>query len=339
MQLPVIHVQTPHVPCIFLINGTLAGDHIHEPVLPVAPNGTAYITCLPLSNDGPVAALPKTVALPLKDGMPTQRVMGCTLYLEESGLIHVEIPLHTVPLAPHTQPPYALSRAMFTHQGRPCAATLYRESGCTLAVENMHQDTLMLLYPIADLTQGHVQALPCFSQADLWVTGQGPYGPRSILVTPLEKGYTVVADEYADSRVQPRTLLCTQPLDDVCGHEAQYTITLEQGQSIRSAPQYGYFSTAQRPPQTPQQLCTALCQAIALELAEEALSFLSPALREDMALSDLATFFGPFSGVFGATGDGPVTLTLAQTLYDDVYLLHRFSCEVEEMQITNISPF
>lgn len=339
MQLPVIHIQTPHVPCICLINGALAGDHAHEPVLPVAPNGTAYITCLPLAADGPVAALPKTIALPLKDGAPTQRVPGCTLYLEESGLIHVEIALQTVPLQSHTQPPYALSRAMFTYQGRPCAATLYRESGCTLAVENMHQDTLMLLYPLADFTQGRVQAIPCFSQVDLWVTGEGPYGPRSILITPLQEGYTVVADEYAHSRVQPHTLLCTQPLDDVCGHETQYTITLQQEQGVRSAQQYGYFSAAQRMPQTPQQLCTALCQAVQLELAEEALSFLAPALREDMTLSDLAAFFGPFSGVFGATGDGPVTLTLAQTLYDDVYLLHRFSCEVEQMQIVNISPF
>lgn len=337
MRLPVLHLTVPSGPCALFVNGTLCGNSADVPVLPVSPNGTIFITCLPIAQEENASILPLTVRLSLKDGLPDAPVFGCKLFLYSDGVMDVQLCPQLLPLSKAEQP-YSASRTLFTLQGRPHNATLYQDNGWRIAIEDIGRDMLLICHHIRDFKEGRVQAVHCFSPSDVHVTGQGPHGPRSLLFTPIKGRYTLIADEDAYSTVANHTLVCTKPLHDTADHEMQYTLSFHEDTLSRSAPVFGHFVAKPDPVASPALICKALCEAVALSLEEEAFSYLTPDLADGMTLTDLFDFFGQFDHVHGVEGEGPFTLLLAQVLYENVFRLQSYVCEMEGLKIANILP-
>ena len=255
MQLPVLHLCVRGVPSLLMVNGTLAGESENEPVIPVSPDGKAFVTCLPFAKDEKGAVvLPQTVALTFEQGVLCTPVEGCTAYLEADGLTHIELNPVVVPLQHEAAMPVALSKASTQWRGHAVFATLMREENVYIAIEDRNHNRLALLYDIADMTEGKCQAVRCLTESDFLVTGQGAKGPRAILCTPADNGgYQIAADEYASAEATPGALLCTKECGDICAHQARYTIAIAAGEPAASAPTYGYFTHKRKEPTDAQQ--------------------------------------------------------------------------------------
>jgi len=338
MRLPVLHLSVPSYPCALFVNGTLCGCSADNPVLPVSPNGTVFITCLPISHGDSAAYLPLTVQFTLKDGLPNSPIFNSKLFLYNNNIIDVWLFPQSLPYPQPGRQPFSSSRTLFTHQGRPHNATLYQDNGWRVAIEDIGRDMLLICHHIRDFEEGKVQAVNCFSPSDVHVTGKGPNGPRSLLFTPIRGRYALFADEDAYSTVANHTLICTKPLNDTAGHEMQYTLTLYEEKLNRSAPIFGHYVAKSNPIDSPALVCKALCESLALSLQEEAFSYLSPELKEGMTMTDLFEFFGQFDHVHEVEGEGPYKLHVAQVLYENVYRLQSYVCEMDDMLITNILP-
>ena len=340
MQLPVLHLCVRGVPSLLMVNGTLAGESENEPVIPVSPDGKAFVTCLPFATDDRQAVvLPHTVALTFEQGILCTPVAGCTAYLEADGLTHIELHPIVVPLQNDSLMPVALSKASVQWRGHAVFATLMREESVYIAIEDRNHNRLGLLYDIADMTEGQCQAVRCLTESDFLVTGQGPQGPRAVLCTPVDNGtYRVAADEYATAEATPGALLCTKECEDICAHQARYTIAIAAGEPAASAPTYGYFTHKRREPSNAQQVCGAFCQAIQLERIEEALGYVNNELGDGLTLDDLHEFFGPFTSVYAYQGEPNITVSLAYAAFENGYTVRRFLFTMEGMQIANIAP-
>lgn len=337
MRLPVLHLSVPDVPCALFVNGALVGQSADQPVLPVSPDGMVYISALPICTDRGLSVYPLTVCFSLFGGLPNTPVHGCRLYIGADGVIDVALSPLLLPQPPDTQP-HTVDRALYTFNKHPHAATLYCDNGWRIAIEDIYNDILLICHAIRDFTFGHVQIVRCFTNADVHITGDGPIGPRSLLFTPMDGRYVLIADEYAQSVAGDHALVCTQPLLDTVGHEKRYTLTLQDNQPLLSEPVYGFFSKSFNAPDTPAAVCAALCEAVQLSLLDEALSCLSPELGEGMTISDLSGFFGPFDHVHSVAGEGPCTLSLAYVSYENVYSLQSYICEMDGARVSNITP-
>jgi hypothetical protein len=338
MHLPVLHLMVPSVPCAVTVNGTLCGASADTPVMPVSPNGTVFITCLPIATDGKPLYLPHTVCLSFQDGLPNAPVSGCRLFLYGSGAIDVELLPQPLPVEREEFSSYNTSRALFTYQGHSHAATLYHDGLWRLAIEETGHDMLLVCHSIRDFLEGKVQSVHCFTPSDILVSGRGSHGPRSLLFSPSNGKFALVADVDAQSVVENRTLLCTQPLCDAAGHEKRFSIQLQNGNPVPSEPAYGHFTAKPEPLGSAGLVCKALCEAVALSLEGEALNYLAPELRDGMAFSDLLEFFGPFEIVYGVEGEGPYSVWLAYPSFDNVYRLQGFVFETEGLLLANIEP-
>ena len=336
MRLPVLHLLVPCAPCALLVNGTLCGTSMDSPVLPVSPNGTVFITCLPLSHPGDAMYLPHTVGLPLHQGLPNGPIYGCKLYIHASGAMDVEL----LPVLYHQEKaeelPYTVSRATFTHSGHSHSATLYFDNGWRVAIEETGKDLLLLCQPISDLSEGRVQAVSCFTSSDILVSGRGSRGPRSLMFSHIGGQYALVADEEATCTIDGHLATFTQPLRDVAGHEKRYALRLLNEEVIRDEPAFGHFSKRVEPLASPALVCAALCEAVALSLLDEALSYMTQDLKTGMALEDLAGFFGKFDKVYEVHGEGPYTVYLSYPLAENVYHIQSFRFEMNGMLVANI---
>ncbi len=337
MRLPVLHLLVPSVPCVLMVNGTLCGTSADSPVLPVSPNGTVFITCLPLAHSGNTICLPHTVSLPLHQGLPNGPVYGCKLYIYTSGAMDVELK-PVVYQQEKEEAPYTVSRATFSHSGHTHAATLYYDSGWHVAIEETGKDLLLLCQPVHDLVEGRVQAISCFTSSDILVAGRGEHGPRSILFSPIGGRYALVADEEAICTVEGRAATFTQPLRDVSSHEKRFTYSLQGDNIVQGDPSYGHFSAKPGQLASPSLVCAALCEAVSLSQLDEALSYMTQDLKQGMTLSDLVEFFGEFEKVYEVEGQGPYTVYLAYALSENVYHVQGYRFEMQGMLVANIAP-
>ncbi len=337
MRLPVLHLMVPSVPCALMVNGTLCGTSSDSPVLPVSPTGTVFITCLPLANAGNIVCLPHTVCFSLQQGVPSEQVYGCKLYLYASGVLDVELQPTVYHGQSETQA-YSVSRVQFSHSGHSHAATLFYDNGWRIAIEETGKDVLLLCQPIDDLVDAKVQAVNCFASSDILVTGRGSHGPRSLLFSAVGGKYALMADEDARCAIQGHTAVFTQPLFDVASHEKRFSLSIQDDKPMKSESVFGHFSASPTPIASAALVCAALCEAVSLSLAEEALGYLTPELKKDMTLSDLTDFFGAFVRVYEVEGEGPYSVYLAYALFENVCYLQSFRFEMEGMLVANILP-
>lgn len=341
MMLPVLHIKTPGVPCLVLVNGVIAGETTDLPVIPVSPNGKAYVTCLPLYGGGGVAALPFTVGLEFCAGTMTGPLSGGRAHICPQGGIFLDLEPQLLPIQAQPTSPYSVSRVDFRRGNNHYTATAYFESGLHVAIDNRNSDALDALHTPADLSDCSLSVASCFSDADVFLSGEGPRGNRLIVYSPTPSGYRPVIDEYASGGIiagdDGNAVQCIRNLDDVCGHQARYTLHMEDGSIVRSQQEYGYFSAPPKEPNRTRDICVAFCEAVSLGMLDEAASLMTPALAEGLDIEDIADFMGDFDHAYSFCGDTREDeLWLAYPLLDNCYTIRLFHFDMETGLIGNI---
>lgn len=341
MMLPVLHIKTPGIPCLVLVNGAIAGESEDMPVIPVSPNGKAYITCLPMHGGGAVAALPFTVGLEFNAGTMTQPLAGGRAHICPQGGVYMELEPQLLPAQLQPENPYSVSRVDFRLGNSHYTATAYYEAGLHVAIDNRNSDTLDALHTPADLSDCSLSVASCFSEADVFLSGEGPKGSRLLVYTPTPSGYRPVIDEYASGGIVGsgggNAVQCIKDLDDVCGHQSRYIITMEKGRAVRGPEEYGYFSAPPREPVHTRDVCKAFCEAVSLGMLDEASSLLTPALADGLDMEDIADFMGSFDHTYSPGGDSrDDELWLAYPLLDNCYTIRLFRFDMEDGLIGNI---
>ena len=320
MQLPVLNVTSSTLPCVVYINGAVVGDTAQPPVVPIVPNGKVYVTCFPLGAN----ALPVTICLALENGTLTAPIENGTLYLHPDGLMELNVQPMVFPTRKLTEPPHAISRARFTWDNAPHAATLYQDNGLKLAIENLATDALVFL--CAADAPGKVRIVNAFTRADVVLESEN----RFLMVSPLAGGFRAVIDERARAEITPGRVVCVRRLQDARGHEARLVYT-PSGQGVKcTPPQYGFFTV------TPRENCDvrrALVEAVSLGLEEECMLLMTPALKDGLSFEDMQDFLGRFTAIHTADDQG---LTLAYPLFENCYSLKRFGFSVQNNLVANI---
>lgn len=338
MLLPVLHIKTVGIPSIVMVNGAIAGESDSMPVVPVSPNGTVYVTCLPLHNEGAIAALPLSIRLEFKDGLPVSPVRSGIAHLSPQGGVYLSLDPVVLPLQPEASSPYAVSRVDFIYQRKQYTATAYFEGSVRVAIDDRSDDALDALHSPADLTSCQLRVAKCFSDADVLLHGEGPKGARFIVYSPTAKGYKPVIDEYARGDIVDGAVECVKQMNDTCGHEMRYRIALHEGELQKSREEYGFFSRKKREPDDPRSLCNAFCEAVKIGQVQEALGYLTPELADGLDMEDMADFLGAFTHTYAPGGDTPVDeLWLAYPLLENCYKIRRFHFDVRGDKIANIS--
>ena len=338
MLLPVLHIQAEGPQGLLLVNGSPAGQSDRPPVTPVAPDGTVFITYLPLGRQGDTMVLPLTVALPFAGGRPSGPADGCIIYAGKDGRVDVELQPLALPFRSKKSSPYAVGTVNFSHNGQPHTATAYWEDGLHVAVEQRQRERAELLYTAEDFDTCAISIGQGFTQTDIVLKGEGKKGPRTVVIAPGPRGFAVMLDEYATGESRQGGMVCTKPLGDICGHEKRYGVLLVGGQLRRGQEEIGFFTQTRRQPATAQLCCKAFCEALALGLWEETLSMMTDDLAGGMERDELEAFFGAFAHVREIRGDENPVLWLAEPLFENGYALKAFAFEMEGKKIANIRP-
>ena len=153
--LPVLMISCPGVNCLITLGSTLIGETDDSPAVPIAPNGPCYLTITPLVQPQEGVLLPRAIRLWLEDGALTGPLpQGVEAYCAPSGLIELSVTLPLLPPAPEPSVPYGLSRVELRGERGTYVATLYRENGLRVAVEDPKSDVMIALHAPRDLTDG-----------------------------------------------------------------------------------------------------------------------------------------------------------------------------------------
>lgn len=335
--LPVLMISCPGVNCLITLGSTLIGETDDSPAVPIAPNGPCYLTITPLVQPQEGVLLPRAIRLWLEDGALTGPLpQGVEAYCAPSGLIELSVTLPLLPPAPEPSVPYGLSRVELRGERGTYVATLYRENGLRVAVEDPKSDVMIALHAPRDLTDGRLMAHPfSCTHDDLILTGQGPYGHR-FLVFSAREDYAPIVDDYAQGEFRQGVLYTLESLGDLSGHQYQRIYRMENGK-LQESGSYGYFSSQRRQLNGPQ-LCIGLCQSIKLGLVEEAMGLLTPSLREQIDGSGLASFIGDFHDIrpLYRENGSRVALTLSYPKEENCYTLNTLVFTLKNGLVDNI---
>ncbi len=108
--------------------------------------------------------------------------------------------------------PYGLSRVELRGERGTYVATLYRENGLRVAVEDPKSDVMIALHAPRDLTDGRLMAHPfSCTHDDLILTGQGPYGHR-FWCSPPGRTTLPIVDDYAQGEFRQGVLYTLESL-------------------------------------------------------------------------------------------------------------------------------
>ena len=336
MQPVMLSVQTPGVPCALIINGAFCGYSDRPALVPAAETGELMLTCLPLENAGACIALPRTVRLMFENGLPLACPPDGRLYFGENGLVTLSLALPVLPLHQNNGLPRAVARVLAVHRGATCTATLFLGAPPMLAIESA-DGALLCLHPLPDLVTGTLERAAFFTPQDILLHGQTAQGPQTILFSPISGQWQAAAEAHGRAETAGHELLVTEQLDDVRGHQRRVRFFVQNNEVQRAPAQIGFFTRSPRAPQTPEAAVRALCEAVALGAAAEALTLMTPALRQGLDEQELLSFFGPIDHVCSVSGEPPIA-RLAQAVAENVFRVYSFRFETEGTAIQNIEP-
>lgn len=273
MHIPTLLI-TSCVPSLILLAGSAVGEA--QIAIPVAPDGVYYITALPLVS----GYCPCSRKIDLKEGV--------MINPSDISVVHWQNCFYELRFEPQKllqahAPSCALSHCSFTGK----TATLFREGGVHLAIENEHQ----LLYSVTLASEGGgyieheridgadlVFAVASNEQvtcACVRIVGD------TIVQTYFDKGVSFVRKGRHIERIEE--------LGTVKGHQKRQLIDALTGDIEQS--QIGFFTHSTRPIEQAQDVAFALLDAVRLGLKDE-LPLLLGGELSGLELPELSEFFG-----------------------------------------------
>ncbi len=333
LLLPMIHIPKQPIPQIISLNGQIIGDTTQEIVCPVSPSGAIYLTAQPLSE----GYLPKAVKLQLMQGQPIEAPLGGQCFLQ-GETIHIHWQLASIGAEAIHKYPHLLASQSFFLDGIAYEATLSEERETYLAIGAQDTGELSFIYQVEDLAQAEIQIVSVFSQADLFIQGQGAKGPRFLFCAYQQGRYCVLLDEYARAELDGKSLTVYQALLDALGHERRTTYQYQNDSWQRQSEEILPVPLAERVLLPPDKMAEAFAQAVLYRNQEEMRWCLVPEWASELSLDEAAAFLGPFDFVYETQvrKEEQIVLLLAAKLFEDAFVLHDFRCTFEQGRMANI---
>ena len=331
MRLPILHLPRQAVPQIVFLNGQMIGDTSSELVCPVSPDGTIYITTVPLEQ----GYLPQAMKLQLLQGQLIEAPLGGRCFLE-GETIHLQWQTERIHTQKINKYPHTIARETLLLFEKMHQITLFEEQQTYLAIEEAETGALRLLYQAEDWQRAKIEKVSLITQEDILINGEGANGMRCIYCTPEQTHYRVMLDENANAAVENGQLAISCNLQDALGHrqtvyyayrDAAWQIQKKTVEEIEA----DHF-----PLMTEEQTARAFAEAVLYRHEKEMQGCLEESW--DLSLEQASEFLGSFDHVYAAkTGnEGQILLQLAVKLFENAYVLHDFRCSFKQERISNI---
>ena len=282
------------------INGAPAGETgtgaITQPIAPTASTASFFITMLPLENATGLAYLPYTRRICLTDSGTALASDGLIdLCIWPDNIVELTLyPLAIPSVSENEMRPAVLAPLSFYIDSDAHTAFIYNEACSSFAIEHNATSRLRFISPLpfsvksADISFARPGDLPV-----IYATGQTTDNQAFIYAAAIRPTmHTAVCRTCADCSVDGSGISVVTE-----GAFAQERIRYENRDATLkpTGTSLGWFTRQQQTPQTAQEACAALLQAVRLNNSTAAMACLTPSLADGLAFDDLKEFFGDFS--------------------------------------------
>lgn len=331
MRLPILHLPRQAVPQIVFLNGQMIGDTSSELVCPVSPDGTIYITTVPLEQ----GYLPQAMKLQLLQGQLIEAPLGGRCFLE-GETIHLQWQTERIHTQKINKYPHTIARETLLLFEKMHQITLFEEQQTYLAIEEAETGALRLLYQAEDWQRAKIEKVSLITQEDILINGEGANGMRCIYCTPEQTHYRVMLDENANAAVENGQLAISCNLQDALGHRQTVYYAYRDAAWQIQKKTVEEIEADRFPLMTEEQTARAFAEAILYRHEKEMQGCLEESW--DLSLEQASEFLGSFDHVYAAkTGnEGQILLQLAVKLFENAYVLHDFRCSFKRERISNI---
>lgn len=331
MRLPILHLPRQAVPQIVFLNGQMIGDTSSELVCPVSPDGTIYITTVPLEQ----GYLPQAMKLQLLQGQLIEAPLGGRCFLE-GETIHLQWQTERIHTQKINKYPHTIARETLLLFEKMHQITLFEEQQTYLAIEEAETGVLRLLYQAEDWQWAKIEKVSLITQEDILINGEGANGMRCIYCTPEQTHYRVMLDENANAAVENGQLAISCNLQDALGHRQTVYYAYRDAAWQIQKKTVEEIEADRFPLMTEEQTARAFAEAVLYRHEKEMQGCLEESW--DLSLEQASEFLGSFDHVYAAkTGnEGQILLQLAVKLFENAYVLHDFRCSFKRERISNI---
>lgn len=331
MRLPILHLPRQAVPQIVFLNGQMIGDTSSELVCPVSPDGTIYITTVPLEQ----GYLPQAMKLQLLQGQLIEAPLGGRCFLE-GETIHLQWQTERIHTQKINKYPHTIARETLLLFEKMHQITLFEEQQTYLAIEEAETGALRLLYQAEDWQRAKIEKVSLITQEDILINGEGANGMRCIYCTPEQTHYRVMLDENANAAVENGQLAISCNLQDALGHRQTVYYAYRDATWQIQKKTVEEIEADRFPLMTEEQTARAFAEAVLYRHEKEMQGCLEESW--DLSLEQASEFLGSFDHVYAAkTGnEGQILLQLAVKLFENAYVLHDFRCSFKQERISNI---
>lgn len=331
MRLPILHLPRQAVPQIVFLNGQMIGDTSSELVCPVSPDGTIYITTVPLEQ----GYLPQAMKLQLLQGQLIEAPLGGRCFLE-GETIHLQWQIERIHTQKINKYPHTIARETLLLFEKMHQITLFEEQQTYLAIEEAETGALRLLYQAEDWRRAKIEKVSLITQEDILINGEGANGMRCIYCTPERTHYRVMLDENANAAVENGQLAISCNLQDALGHRQTVYYAYRDATWQIQKKTVEEIEADRFPLMTEEQTARAFAEAVLYRHEKEMQGCLEQSW--DLSLEQASEFLGSFDHVYAAkTGnEGQILLQLAVKLFENAYVLHDFRCSFKQERISNI---
>lgn len=309
---------------VLLIDGTLLGP---SPVTAqISPDGEHFLTALPLGRGTPDChCYGVTRALRFSGGALCQAAPDVDVYDWGGGLFEAVLHLPALYGSMQRTFPFTIAQLPWERQ----LAVLYNDDGVWLAVESSSR--VLCGFPMSGAAEGELYTtMHCL----VAVTRDGEKQEVLVLGPDRRERLRVQADHIT---VTDGCITVVDRLPTQRGHERRTRYLCRETDWLAEPPQDGFFT---HEPYPADNAPLALLEALLVGDAPEALSFLSPTLRDGLDEAALTEFFGPFSGIrpfFEESGES-VALGLTDQAESGVVRCRRFLFEIgADLSVANIT--
>ena len=331
MRLPILHLPRQAVPQIVFLNGQMIGDTSSELVCPVSPDGTIYITTVPLEQ----GYLPQAMKLQLLQGQLIEAPLGGRCFLE-GETIHLQWQTERIHTQKINKYPHTIARETLLLFEKMHQITLFEEQQTYLAIEEAETGALRLLYQAEDWQRAKIEKVSLITQEDILINGEGANGMRCIYCTPEQTHYRVMLDENANAAVENGQLAISCNLQDALGHRQTVYYAYRDATWQIQKKTVEEIEADRFPLMTEEQTARAFAEAVLYRHEKEMQGCLEESW--DLSLEQASEFLGSIDHVYAAkTGnEGQILLQLAVKLFENAYVLHDFRCSFKQERISNI---
>ena len=337
--MPMLLLRTRHAHAAVELNGRLIGEASPEGhlVLPLSNDTEYYIGVYPLCDDA-YSLYPVVRKFRFQDGTPLPiQSADVDLYAWPDSVYEAVLSPGVLPVQPITVFPYTVDQILLPDG---CVATLYYENGLKFAIE----DGVRIVYGTT-LLEGRSGSVKLMGNHMICVVAGEPRLPGGVLPSGYGGMLLILDQSYQEKLriagdavgMQKDHAVSFARLPTFLKHERKETYRLIDGEYSKEEPSVGFFTHTPAVPLPGRQLISAFCEAVLLELWDEALSYLTPTLQEGLSPDTMTQFFGAFTGVRPTFSRQDKAIGLTYPPKDGVVPIRVFSFTFDGDKIDNIT--